>query len=129
MYYDICIAEQCNCIYDDTDNIKFLCINCKKIEDKNKTTPWYFEINTIQNYLYNTELTDNINIRIIIIKKLFEFLLTREEFIAKSPKFRESLLSKIDQFKNDEQAKELHSLCENLKIFINSLEEKDNYIK
>jgi hypothetical protein len=129
MYYDVCFAEQCNCIYDDTDNIKFLCINCKKIEYKNKTTPWYLEIKTIQNYLHDTELTDDINTRIIIIKKLFEFLLTREEFIAKSPRFRESLLLKIDQFRNDEQGKDLHSLCDKLKIFIKSLEEKDNYIK
>jgi hypothetical protein len=129
MNYELCIAEKCDCIYDDDNNVNFLCTNCKKYNDKEKANPWYIEIIIIRKYLQDCDIIEDLNLRIITIKKLFEFLLTRPDFIAKNPNFRKCLLSKIDQFKNDEQGKDLHSLCDNLNNFIKCLEDKDNYIK
>jgi hypothetical protein len=111
------------------NNIKSICTNCKKQEDKEKHQPWYFEIKTIRILLHENESTDDINIKIIVIKKIFKFLLTRPDFIAKNPNFRNCLIRKINEFKNDEKGKDIYELCDNLDIFIKNLSEKDNYIE
>lgn len=129
MYYETCVAELCDCIYDDTNNILSLCTNCKKREDKEKEKPWYLEIKTIQKYLHENETTDDMNIKIIIIRKIFEFLLTRPEFLSKNPNFRKCIISKINEFKNDDRGKDIYELCDNLDIFIKDLSKKDNYIE
>jgi hypothetical protein len=129
MYYDVCVAELCDCIYnDDSTQIVTICSHCQKREDNEKKHPWYIEVKTIKLLLHNTESTDDINIRIINIKNIFEFLLTRPDFLAKNPNFRNKVLLKIVEFRNDELGKDLHELCNNLDLFVKSLAEKDNYI-
>jgi hypothetical protein len=126
---ETCIAELCDCIYDDTNNILSLCTNCKKQDDIEKQKPWYLEIKTIGKLIYENEMTDDINIKIIIIKQIFEFLLTRPDFLAKNSSFRKCLLEKIIEFKNDDKGKDIYELCDNLDIFIKNLSKKDNYIE
>jgi hypothetical protein len=129
MYYETCIAELCDCIYDDSNNIQSICTNCKNREDEENKKPWYLEIKTIRTLLYESESTDDINIRIIVIKKIFEFLLTRPDFLAKNPNFRNCIIRKINEFKNDEKGKDIHELCNNLDIYIKDLSKKDNYVE
>jgi hypothetical protein len=129
MYSEICIAELCDCIYDDTNNIKYICTTCKKREDEEIEQPWYLEIKTLRTLLYESETTNNIDIRIIVIKKIFEFLLTRPDFLAKNPNFRNCIIRKINEFKNDEKGKDIHELCNNLDIYIKDLSKKDNYVE
>jgi hypothetical protein len=129
MYYETCIAELCDCIYDDLNNIQSICTNCKNREDEENKKPWYLEIKTIRTLLYESESTDDINIRIIVIKKIFEFLLTRPDFLAKNPNFRNCIIRKINEFKNDEKGKDIHELCNNLDIYIKDLSKKDNYVE
>jgi len=128
-YNNVCLAEKCDCVYNEnTNNLEILCLHCKKNKEKELKINWYLEINTIQKYLNYCEI-DNIDLRIIYIKEMFEFLLSSGDFIATHPRFRAVLLSKINQFKNEKEGKELYSLCDNLNNFIKSLENKDNYIQ
>lgn len=130
MYYDVCYADQCDCIYNiNTNNLENLCTYCHKREYKERENPWYIEIKTIKKYLHYSETTDDIKLKILYIKNIFEFLLTRPDFIAKNPNFRNSIISKIYEFKNDDKGKDIHELCDNLDTFIKNLSKKDNYIE
>jgi hypothetical protein len=131
MYYDylsVCVAELCDCNYTDNGKlIDSLCSYCKKREDKEKEQPWYLEVKTLKPLLTSVEYTPEKEQKIVIIKKIIDYLLTVPKFLAMNTNFRIAIKAKINEFINDERAKELHESCNSLDIFINNLIDYEGY--
>ena len=64
MYYETCIAELCDCIYDDSNNIQSICTNCKNREDEENKKPnsivYYTDIDKAESFWmsYDQNLDD-----------------------------------------------------------------------
>ena len=93
------VAILCDCDYDDESNIiGNLCKYCKVIDDKARENEWYEEVKVIKPMLLKSEYTPSKD-RIPIIRKLFEYIITRDKFMARNPSFRKTVKNKIDEFK------------------------------
>jgi len=114
---DIYCAQLCECKYNSNSQlIESKCINCNLNEcGRNK---WQHEISEIQKYLL---LYQNISIKseqIIVLKTLFEYILTIPIFVSSYPSFKKTLIEKIKEFSNED---ELQDLMKRVEILIESL--------
>lgn len=123
------VAILCDCDYDEESNvIGNICKHCKKIDDIERQNEWYEEVKTIKKLLLQSENTQLVHNRIPIIRKMFEYILTRDKFMARNPNFRKSLKNKIDEFKLDQKAKDLADIFEKTEIYLEELKNHPEYL-
>jgi hypothetical protein len=124
---DYSVAVLCDCDYDNESQIiGNLCKYCKVIDDKARENEWYEEIKTIKKLLLQSENTPVDN-RIPIIRKLFEYILTRDKFMSRNSNFRNTLKNKIEEFKLDEKAVCLADIFEKTEIYLEELKNHPEY--
>ena len=127
-YYSECIGILCDCEYtEDNILINSICSHCFKREEIEKSKPWYIEVKTINKLLLKSNSITIIEDRLPIIKDLFEYILTCDEFIAKNPRFRNTVLNKIEEFKLDERIGPVKDVLEKTKEFIANLVNYEGY--
>lgn len=127
-YYIEYIGVFCDCEYtEDNILINSTCEHCLKREEIEKSKPWYIEVKTINKLLLKSNSTIIIEDRLLIIKDMFEYILTCDEFIAKNPKFRNTVLNKIEEFKSDERVGPMKDVLEKTKEFIANLVNYEGY--
>jgi hypothetical protein len=121
------VAVLCDCEYDNESYIiGNMCKYCKEKDDIARKNEWYEEIKTIKPLLLKCENTPS-NDRIPIIRKLFEYILTRNKFMARNSIFRNSLKNKINEFKLDEKAICLTDIFEKTEIYLEELKNHPEY--
>jgi hypothetical protein len=123
-------AVLCDCDFDENSNlISPLCKHCKILDDKQRENKWYEQIKVIKKYLSVVENTKEIKDKVLFLDKLFKYLLTQDVFLAKHTGFRNAVLNKIDELKDDENIREynLLPLLNNTSIFLNELKNHPDY--
>jgi hypothetical protein len=121
-------AILCNCEYtEDSKLIGNLCSHCKVKDDKLRQSVWYEEIKTIACFLNEFEYYESINDRLSIMAKIFEYILTRHDFMAKNPGFRIQVIRKIDECRRDERAFSLIHIFDKTSIFLEELKNYPDY--
>ena len=121
------VAILCDCDYDDESNIiGNLCKYCKVIDDKARENEWYEEVKVIKPMLLKSEYTPSKD-RIPIIRKLFEYIITRDKFMARNPSFRKTVKNKVDEFKLEEKAASLADIFEKTEIYLEELKHHPEY--
>jgi len=123
------IAVLCDCEFTEESNIiGSICSYCKIREEIELAKPWGLEIKIIGKYLRQSDNASSIDIKLPIIRKLFEFIMTRPIFVSKSPNFRRVVLWKIKQFNQEEEASSLKDILEQTNTFISNLSTREDYI-
>ena len=105
------IAKFCDCNIDDNFNYIEICFNCKRS----------IHIKTLKNYFDEINLVININDRIIIIKKIFEYFLTCIDYLLSEKNFCNVIKNKIEEFLQDNR---LDSIKDTLLKVKNIIENK-----
>lgn len=124
VYY---LAILCDCDYDEDSNvIGNMCKYCKEKDDIARKSEWYEEIKTIKKLLYQSENISADN-RIPIIRKIFEYILTRDKFIARNSSFRKTLINKIEEFKLEEKAANLADVFNKMDIYLEEIKKHPEY--
>lgn len=122
------VAVLCECDYDNESNIiGNMCKYCKEKDDIARKNEWYEEIKTIKKLLLQSENTPLVNNRIPIIREMFEYILTRDKFMARNSNFRNSFKNKIDEFKLDEKSACLADIFEKTEIYLEELKNHPEY--
>jgi hypothetical protein len=126
--YSVCYsAIFCDCDYDDTSNvIGNMCKYCKTRDDIARKNEWYDEIKTIKKYLLQSENLP-VDDRIPVIRELFEYILTRDKFMARNSKFRITTKNKMEEFKLDEKAACLLDIFNKMDIYLEELKHHPEY--
>jgi hypothetical protein len=124
------IAVLCDCEFTEESNvIGSICTYCKKREEIQLAKPWGFEIITIGKYLRQSDNASSVDMKIPIIRKLFEFIMTRPIFMSNHPIFRKVVLCKIKQFNQEEEANSLKDILEQTNTFISNLSSRTDYLE
>jgi hypothetical protein len=118
------LAVLCDCDFSENSKIINQCSYCKIREKENR---WDLEINTVRKCLNELDSTYVLSIRIELITKLFEFLLSRAAFMAYNYKFRLAILKKIDEMSEHQEAGKLNKIFDKMKIFIVELSNHPEY--
>lgn len=122
------LAVLCNCEYSDDSNIiGTMCTHCKGRGEIERNKKWQYEVKVVNQHLYIFNNKVLIEERVPIIKEIFEFLLTRPHFIANNPRFRETLILKIEEFQADPHAECLKETLDKMTIFLDTLESHEEY--
>jgi hypothetical protein len=123
------VAYLCDCNFDKESNvIGLLCKYCKIKDDKLRESQWYEQVKIIKKYLILVENTRGSENKIPIVKTMFEYLLTQHIFIAKNPGFRKAVISKVDEFRTDENIDILLPVFDKFSIFIEELKNHQDYV-
>ena len=85
------IAKFCDCNIDDNFNYIEVCFNCKRS----------IHIKILQQYHDEIKLESTVDDRIIIFKKIFEYLLTCIDFLLSEKNFCNIIKNKIEEFLQD----------------------------
>ena len=88
-------------------------------------------ITKIKKYLELNDQTYGKDNKIINVCELFDYLMTIPNFLCTQPKFRYTVINKINEFRNDEEAFNNNSFkfkLHQLENYIDNLKNKDNYI-
>jgi len=91
-------------------------------------------MNTIKEYMINSTNAPTKEERIDFMIQLFQYFLTVPQFIATEGKFRLTVLSKIDELFNEikivapTNGYKLIKLLKKVKIFVNNLKSRSDYI-
>jgi hypothetical protein len=120
------LAILCDCDYDEESNvIGNMCKYCKEKDDIERKKKWYEEIKTIKKLLLHNEYI--VDDRIPNVRKLLEYILTCDNFIAQNPRFRNILESKIIEFKCDQLGTSLIDIYDKMDIFLEELKNHPEY--
>jgi hypothetical protein len=127
VYYES-IGILCDCEYNDKNElINSLCNHCHLREEKQKSKPWYIEVKTISKYLKLQELTSNIEDRMVIMKDMFEYIMTCTKFMAQNPKFRITASLKIKEFREDPRSSSIKHILDKTNDFIENLKNVEGF--
>jgi uncharacterized protein YktA (UPF0223 family) len=122
-------AFLCDCDYnEESEIIGDMCKYCKIKNDKLLKSEWHEEIKVIRKYLNTIEYINNYIDKIPILRKLFEYMITRPKFIAKNNGFRLVVISKMNEIKLNEQSDKLSDIFDKFNIFLEDLKNNDDYI-
>jgi hypothetical protein len=105
------VANFCNCIIDDNLNYIEICSKCKRS----------IHIKNLKKYFDEINITLTVDDKLIIIKKIFEYLLTCIDFLLSEQNFCNIIKNKIEELLQDHRSESIKDILLKVK---NKIENK-----
>jgi len=89
------------------------------------------EVETIKDYLIKINDIPKVNHKISYAIELFEYIQTRNDFLAINPKFRRAVINKLEEFNTNQfvqNSKEMLVTIKKTYQFLDNLKLAENYI-
>jgi adenosine deaminase len=94
------IANFCNCNIDDNSNYVEICGTCKRS----------IHINNLKNYFDEIKIALTVDDRLIIINKIFEYLLTYIDFLLSEKNLCNIIKNKIEELLQDDRSESIKDI-------------------
>jgi len=94
-------------------------------------TVFTIEIETIKDYLLKVNNVPKADDKIKYVIELFEYIQTANDLLATNPKFRRSVINKLEEFNTNEYVKRSHKMLVTIKAthhFLDNLKLSNNYV-
>jgi hypothetical protein len=101
------IANFCNCNIDDNSNYVEICLNCKKS----------IHIKNLKKYFEEINITSTVDDKLIIIKKIFEYLLTCIDFLLSEKNLCNIIENKIEELLQDHRSESIKDILLKQRLF------------